>query len=278
VESLRTLFQEELLARTPCADPGGIRDRCGQSWLVADVDGICKAARQRALPHLESLPAPHRRFDQVCAKGSQGRTRGEVVRTRTVVLQAQTQHFLGTVGGAGTDDDRGALLRAIAVLKRYAQQRAIPSEQVVIRRDGLSGNAAPLADVLRAGLGLIARSTDDALLDLAMGQAVLAGPPAAIGTHPESQTTRTLFDCLSVPLSPARPPVRMIVATSPAMAASLSVGEQRGESVSERVVSALPSPAFRAKDVRDLSLHRGSCDTNLPSVVQWKKSRKDGCI
>jgi hypothetical protein len=55
VESVRTLFQEDVLARTPFADPGGIRDRCGQSWLVADVDGTRKPARQRALPHNESL-------------------------------------------------------------------------------------------------------------------------------------------------------------------------------------------------------------------------------
>ena len=38
VESLRTLFQEDLLARSPFADPGGITDRCGQSWLGADWD------------------------------------------------------------------------------------------------------------------------------------------------------------------------------------------------------------------------------------------------
>jgi hypothetical protein len=90
VECLRTLFQEDLLARTPCADPGGITDRCGQSWRVVDVDGTRQTARQRALPQTEALPAPHRRFDQVCAKGYQGRKRGEVVRTRTVVLQAHT--------------------------------------------------------------------------------------------------------------------------------------------------------------------------------------------
>jgi hypothetical protein len=44
VESLRTLFQEDVLARTPFADPGGIKDRCEQSWLVADVDGTRQLA------------------------------------------------------------------------------------------------------------------------------------------------------------------------------------------------------------------------------------------
>jgi len=134
VENLRTLFQQDLLARTPFADPGGIRDRCGQSWLVADVDGTRKVARQRALPQAESLPAPHRRFNQVCAKGHQGRKRGEVVRTRTVVLQAHTHQFLGTFAGSGNGDFRGELLRAIQVLLSYGKQVGLPAQQIVIRK------------------------------------------------------------------------------------------------------------------------------------------------
>jgi hypothetical protein len=63
VEALRTLFQEDLLARTSFASPGGFWDRLGQHWVVMDVDGTKQAARQRALPQLESLPNPHRRFD-----------------------------------------------------------------------------------------------------------------------------------------------------------------------------------------------------------------------
>ena len=133
VESLRALFQEDVLARLPFADPGGIRDRCEQSWLVADVDGTRKTARQRALPQTEALPVPQRRFDQVCAKGYQGRKRGEVVRTRAIVLQAHTHQVLGTFGGAGNGDYRGELLRAIQVLLGYGQQVAIPPERILLR-------------------------------------------------------------------------------------------------------------------------------------------------
>ena len=61
VESLRTLFQQDLLTRAPVADPGRISDRCEQSWLVVDVDGTRKGASPRALPQTEALPAPHRR-------------------------------------------------------------------------------------------------------------------------------------------------------------------------------------------------------------------------
>ncbi|HEY1353868.1 MAG TPA: hypothetical protein VGF67_30020 [Ktedonobacteraceae bacterium] len=263
VESLRTLFQEDLLARAPFADPGGSTDRGEPSWLVADVDGTRKTARQRALPQHESLPSPHRRFEHVCTKGYQGRQRGEVVRTRTVLLQAHTPPFLGTFGGAGNGDDRGELLRATQVLTQDAKQVAIPAENVVLRLDGRSGHAAPLWDVLASGLGVIARSKDDHLLDLAQVQAVLAGPAAIICTHPESPTTRALCDCPNVPLSPAGPLVRLIVTASPTTSASPSVGEQRGESVYELFISTLPSPAFSAQDVLDRSLHRGSFETVL---------------
>ncbi len=168
-----------------------------------------------------------------------------------------------TFGGAGNGDDRGELLRVLAVLTRYAKQVQIPLERILVRLDGLSGNAAPLFDVLAAHLGVIARHKDSQLLDLPQVPAALAAPPAAPCTQPESQTTRALFDGPPVPLSPAGPVVRLLVATSPATAASPSVGEQRGKMVSERFVSTLPSPAFSAKDVLDLYLHRGSFETVL---------------
>ncbi len=93
VEALRARFQEDLLTRNPFASPGGVFDRTGEQWTVVDVDGTRQTARQRSLPQTESLPTPHRRFDQVCAPGYQGRKRGEVVRTRTVILQAHTYQF-----------------------------------------------------------------------------------------------------------------------------------------------------------------------------------------
>jgi hypothetical protein len=93
VEALRTLFQKDGLSRKPFASPGGLFDRTEGQWIVMDVDGTRQAPRQRALPQTEALPASHRRFDQVCTPGYQGRKRGEVVRTRTVVLQAHTHQF-----------------------------------------------------------------------------------------------------------------------------------------------------------------------------------------
>jgi hypothetical protein len=112
VEALRTRFQEDVLARKPFPSPGGLCDRTGNQWVVIDVDGTRATARQRALPQTDALPAPHRRFEQVCAPGYTGRKRGEVVRTRTVILQAHTHQLLGTFGGPGNGDYRGDLRRA----------------------------------------------------------------------------------------------------------------------------------------------------------------------
>jgi hypothetical protein len=93
VEALRKRFHEDVLARKPFPSPGSLVDRTGGQWLVIDVDGTRQAARQRALPQTDALPAPHRRFDPVCAPGYTGRKRGEVVRTRTVILQAHTHQL-----------------------------------------------------------------------------------------------------------------------------------------------------------------------------------------
>ena len=263
VEALRTLFHKDLLARSPFPSPGGLFDRRERQWVVIDVDGTRQAARQRALPQVEALPTPHRRFDLVCAPGYQGRKRGEVVRTRTVVLQAHTQQFLGTCGGAGNGDYRGELRRAVQMITSYATQLGISTAFMLVRLDGLYGDAAPLIDVLSAGLGVIVRSRAYHLLDLDVVQQTLACAPAHVSSHAESGMTRALYDCASVPLTPAGPEVRLVVATHAVTTSPSDVGVERDGTVYELFVSTLPSPAFTASDVLDLYLHRGSFETVL---------------
>lgn len=142
VETLRTLFRDDLLARKPFPSPGGLFDRTGGQWAVIDVDGTRATVRQRALPQTDALPLPHRRFDQVCALGYTGRKRGEVVRTRTVILQAHTHHLLGTFGNAGNGDYRGELKLAIGVITSYATQCGLAPTSLLVRLDGLYGDAA----------------------------------------------------------------------------------------------------------------------------------------
>ena len=103
VEALRTLFLEDLLARRLSTEEHatGLWDRQGNRWLVFDVDGTREAARQRALPHTPDRPAPQRRLRPLCAPGYTGRKRGEVVRTRTTVLQMHTHQWVASFGNPG---------------------------------------------------------------------------------------------------------------------------------------------------------------------------------
>jgi hypothetical protein len=186
-----------------------------------------------------------------------------VGRTRTTILQAHTHQFLGTFGGAGNGDYRGELKHALEVITDYATSLALPHAHMLVRLDGLYGNAAPLTDVLASGLGTIARSKDYALLDVPEVKAVLARPPDAEKTHPESGTYRALYDCPDIALTPTGPRVRLIVAAHPASSTSPSIGKQRDGLVYELFVTQLPAPAFSSQDVLDLYLHRGSFETVL---------------
>jgi hypothetical protein len=188
VEALRTQFQSDLFERTaPFPSLGGLWDRQGRDFVVVDVDGTRQVARQRALPHLPTLPEPHRRFDQVSAKGYTGRKRGEVVRTRTVLLQAHTHHWLGTFGGPGNGDLDEELRRACQVASAYAKSHQLHPAQILIRLDGGYGDTAVMSDVLGLGLGLIVRSRDYALLGRPEVQAALSRPPSLSSLHEDKR-------------------------------------------------------------------------------------------
>lgn len=272
VEALRTLFLADLVARMPFAEPGGLSDRQGIRWWIVDVDATKQVARQRALPQKPGLPAPHRRLEQVCAPGYTGRKRGEVVRTRTTVLQPFTHQWMGTYSGAGNGKYREELQRALEAVTWYALAFSLPLSQVVIRLDGLYGNAAPLSTVLNTGLGVITRSKDYTLLNRAEVKARLARPPDGESTHPESGAARTLYDCPDISLTPAGPRVRLLVATHPATSMPHKIGKKREGIIYELFLTRLPTPAFSAKDVLDLYLHRGSFETVLADEDQEQET------
>lgn len=89
----------------------------------------------------------------MCAPGHLGRKRGEVVRTRTTILQAHTHQFLGTFGNPGNGQYRQELKQARVAIAAYAHALSFPLSHVVIRLDGLYGDAAPLADLFAAQAG-----------------------------------------------------------------------------------------------------------------------------
>jgi hypothetical protein len=266
VEAFRALFQQDLLARPFTQEgehPGGLWDRCGERWHVLDVDGTRQAARQRALPGTSDLPAASRRFEQVCAPGYLGRKRGEVVRTRTTVLQAHTSQWMGTFGEKGNGDYRGELLRAAKVIARYQTHLHFPLDHAIMRLDGLYGNGAIVKDLDVVGVGYVMRGKDYDLLDRQEIQARLALPPDQETTHPESGTCRALFDCPDVLLTPTGPRVRVIVATHPAQAPAAPIGITREQQVYDLFFTALPQGAFTPADVLALYLHRGAFETVL---------------
>jgi hypothetical protein len=244
-------------------------DRLGSHWTVVDVDGTKQAVRQRALPQTADLPAPHRRFELVAAPAYLGRKRGEIARTRTTVLQAHTHQWLGTFGNAGNGDYRGELLRARAVISSYASALALPLSHVLTRLDGLYGNAAPLADLLTAGgPGVIVRGKDYHLLNLPAVRVRLHQPPDQQTRHPESGTSRALYDCLDIPLTPTGPRVRMLLAARMATASPPSIGTVHNGMVYEQFFTTVPPHAFTPADVLDLYLHRGSFETVLADEEQ----------
>jgi hypothetical protein len=176
VEALRSLFLEGLLARRLSTEEqsAGLWDRQGNRWLVFDVDGTREAARQRALPQTPDRPAPQRRLRPLCAPGYTGRKRGEVVRTRTTVLQMHTHQWVASFGNPGNGQYREELRRAKAAIQTYVKAHSFPSERTLVRLDGQYGTGAVVADL--ADFSYVTRGKDYSLLDRADVQARLHLP------------------------------------------------------------------------------------------------------
>jgi hypothetical protein len=266
VETLRACFEEDVLARPLTQQDEhkvGLQDRCGELWKVFDADGTRQAARQRALPHSPELPKAHRRLNKVCAPGYTGGKRREVVRTRTTLLLAHTQQWFATFGNAGNGEYRGELLRVIGILTRYACKQNIPLARILLRLDGQYGDYAVVIDLVSSGLCFLVRGKDYGLLDLPAIQARLAQPPDQVLTHPETGTSRALFDCPHVPLAGTTFTMRVIIATHPVTAKAAPIGLTRDGLVYELFFTALPENAFLPADVVSLYLHRGAFEAVL---------------
>src|SRR2546421_2583243 len=173
VETLRTLFLDDLLARPLTHDKqtGELVDRAGNAWTVFDIDGTREAARQRALPQGEILPPAFRRLDEICAPGYTGRKRGEVVRTRTTVSQAHSYQWLGSFGNRGNGRYREELRKGLAAIRPDLTAYQLDASRTLLRLDGQYGNGAVLADV--AGFAFVTRGKDYHLLDHPLIQARL---------------------------------------------------------------------------------------------------------
>jgi hypothetical protein len=263
VEALRAVFLSDLLARplVPEDGPAGLWDRAGNQWHVFDIDGTREAARQRALPKTPALPVPQRRLRPLCAPGYTGRKRGEVVRSRTTILQAHTHQWLGSFGGPGNGKAREELRRAVAQIQRYLAVHQVPAEQVLVRLDGQYGTGATLFDL--AGLPFVMRGKDYQVLSQTEIQFRLSLPPDQQFHRPESAYERTLYDCPDVAVGPSGQRCRVVVATHPAGPKKPRVGVERDGVVYELFLTMLPQGAFTAADVVALYLHRGAFENAL---------------
>jgi hypothetical protein len=268
VEALRTLFLDDLASRPLSSDKqtGGLLDRAGQSWVVFDIDGTRETARQRALPQTEDLPPAFRRLDDVCAPGYTGRKRGQVVRTRTVISQAHTFQWLGSLGNRGNGRYREELRTGLSAITRYLSAHQIPAERTLLRLDGQYGTRAVLSDL--AGFAFVTRGKEYTVLDHPLVQARLHLPLDQFQQRPESQTVRSLYDCPAVPVGSEGLSCRVVVATHPAGNKKSPVGVTREDIVYELFFSNLPQQAFTASDVIELYLQRGAFEPVLADEDQ----------
>jgi hypothetical protein len=273
VEALRGLFLDDLLARplTPDKQTGELVDRKGGTWEVFDVDGTREAVRQRALPQGDDLPPAFRRFDDVCAPGYTGRKRGQAVRTRTTISQAHNYHWLGSFGNRGNGRYRVELRQGLSAITRYVTAYHLEPSRTLVRLDGQYGLGAVIADL--AGFAFVTRGKEYTVLDHPLVQARLHLPADQVQQRPESQATRSLYDCPAIPVGPEGVRCRVVVATHPVEQNKKSkqkkaVGVTRAGLVYELFFTNLPQHAFTARDVVELYLHRGAFEPILSDEDQ----------
>ncbi len=264
VDALRALFASSSFTWSWTPETiGGLWDRTGRQYLVFDVDGTREAARQRALPQASSLPPPQRRLEAICAPGYKGRRRGEVVRTRTTVLQMHTRQWVGTFGGKGNGDYRGELATALQAVEAYLEAWDLPRAAGIIRVDGQYGDPAVLAQIVQAGFHVLGRGKGYALLEHPHVQAVLAQTVPVTITSLESQVTSEVFDIPNVPLGPDQLRARVILTRHAWAGEPVSVGKRVGTWVYELFLTTLPADGFLATDVLDLYHGRGAFEGTL---------------
>ena len=271
VEALRTLFLDDLLSRPLSTasneqQTGGLVDRKGQAWVVFDIDGTREAARQRALPKTKDLPLPVRRLDEICAPGYKGRKRGQVVRTGTIISQAHSYQWLGSLGNRGNGRYREELRRGFSAIGRSLTAYHLPAERALLRLDGQYGVGTVLADL--ASFAFVTRGKEYRVLDHPLVQARLPLPPDQFQQRPESQRVRSLYDCPPIPVGAQGARYRVVVATHPATTKNSPVGVTRAGIVYELFFTHLPQHAFTARDVVELYLHRGAFEPTLSDEDQ----------
>jgi hypothetical protein len=265
LEAFRGLFQQCSFSQEWTPDTiGSISDRQGRRLVVFDVDGTRQVARQRALPSASTHPPAQRRFDNVCAPGHQGRRRGEVVRTRTVVNQAHTHQWLGTYGNKGNGLYQEELALAFEAISIYLAQVDLPREMALIRLDGLYGDPVVIGQLLETGMMFVTRGKWYELLAYPSIVQALACPPAA---HVISKVgcSFEVFEGGWIPMTAEGAMARVIVTRyqAPASKKKPPVGKRLGSWIYELYITALPEEACVPEDIQDIYHGRGAFESML---------------
>jgi hypothetical protein len=271
LEALRRLFLQDRLLHGFLSDQmGGFYDAQGQRVLIFDLDGTRQAARQRALATTPDLPPLRRRLSEVCAPGYTGRKRGEVVRTRTTVLQAHTQEWLGSFSNPGSGDYSAELLAACQAITAYLTARQLDPADALLRLDGLYGSLSLLLRLHPLGLGFLVRGRDYRLLEHHCVKARLLQAAELSVTHPETGIQRDLFDVgFITDYQPERPQaaisyrVLLTRRVAPADPKDVSVGKLRDGWVYELFLTSRAAHSLPAATVLELYQHRGSFEQVL---------------
>jgi hypothetical protein len=265
LEALRALFMQASFTWSWTQETiGGLWDRSGHRYLVFDIDGTREAARQRKLPTGAELPVAKRRLDALCGPGYLGHRRGEVVRTRTTVLQMHTRQWLGSFGGRGNGDYRGELQSAVQAVTAYLTAWELPTASAIVRVDGQYGDSTVIADIVASGVQIVVRKRGYRILAHPLVQAALAQDPVARITTRESQVTYEVFDLPQMLLEDGTTSVRLLLTRRAwKQGQPISVGKVLGEWVYEQFVTTLPPEGFLATDVLDLYQGRGAFEGTL---------------
>jgi hypothetical protein len=266
LEVFRTLFQKYALADGWTEETiGGVWDRQNRRFMVFDVDATRQTARQRSLPCGPDMPSVRRRLDAVCAPGYRGRKRGEVVRTRTTVLQMHTRQWIGTYGGRGNGDYRGELTLALQAITTYLKHFVFEPQIALVRLDGLYGDGAVVAQIALFDVCFVTRGKKYHLLNHPQIQAVLAQPPTASVTRSNTEEVVDLFDGGWLAFDEELLLVRVIVARhrAPPLEKSVKVGKRVGEWVYELFLTNVAADRFLVEDLLDLYYGRGAFEAVL---------------
>src|SRR5512135_1613612 len=260
LEAFRTQFEKSFGQQGSEDAIGGVWDRQGQRHVGFDIDATRQPARQRALPRREELPAARRRLDQVCAPGYRGRKRGEVVRSRTTVLQMHSRQWGGTYSGAGNGDYREELRSACGAIHTYLDAYHLPHAAGLVRLDGQYGDGAVIAQVMKTGLPVVVRGRAYPLLNHPQIQQVLEHPPTSVITLADSGLVYELFDGGWLWVEDAQLRCRVVIArrAAPPPPQTVTVGKRVGDVVYELFFTTTEDDAFLVQDIVDLSQGRGA--------------------